>query len=117
MSHFMLSLFITFTSFFAFVSANWGVATWYTPNGGLGACGAPSANTDWVIALPANRYYEGNGHCWQHVKIEYNGEVTEAVVVDLCPGCANDNIDVTPAVFEHYASKDKGVINVNWWFI
>ncbi|RDX44876.1 hypothetical protein OH76DRAFT_1421115 [Lentinus brumalis] len=90
-----------------------GDATWYTPNGGLGACGAPSQNSDLVVALSADQY-AGGSNCWRHIGIHYQGRFVDATVVDLCPGCASGSIDLSPGAFQQLASLDAGRIQVTW---
>ncbi|KAI1796501.1 RlpA-like double-psi beta-barrel-protein domain-containing protein-containing protein [Ganoderma leucocontextum] len=92
-----------------------GDATWYTPDGELGACGAPSQNSDLVVALSADQYAEGT-HCWRHIGVHYQGQLVDATVVDLCPGCASGSIDLSPAAFEQLAPLDDGRVEVSWDF-
>ncbi|RPD78200.1 hypothetical protein L226DRAFT_480878 [Lentinus tigrinus ALCF2SS1-7] len=90
-----------------------GDATWYTPNGGLGACGAPSQNSDLVVALSADQY-AGGSNCWRHIGVHYQGKFVDATVVDLCPGCASGSIDLSPGAFKKLANQDVGRIQVTW---
>ncbi|KAI0779649.1 RlpA-like double-psi beta-barrel-protein domain-containing protein-containing protein [Fomes fomentarius] len=108
-----------FAVVFAAVAVNaapatfFGDATWYTPNGGIGACGAPNQNTDFVVALSADQY-AGGANCWRHIGIHYQDRFVDATVVDLCPGCASGSIDLSPVTFEQLASLDAGRIQVSW---
>ncbi len=43
-------------------------ATYYYPNGGYGACGAPLQNTDFIVALSADQY-AGGANCWRHIGV------------------------------------------------
>ncbi|KAJ7465853.1 hypothetical protein B0H11DRAFT_1733636, partial [Mycena galericulata] len=43
--------------------------TYYQPNGGLGACGEPLQNSDFIVALGAGHYNEGS-HCGQTISVE-----------------------------------------------
>ncbi|KAI0674960.1 RlpA-like double-psi beta-barrel-protein domain-containing protein-containing protein [Trametes maxima] len=90
-----------------------GDATYYYPNGGTGACGAPSQNTDLVVALSADQY-AGGSNCWRHIGVHYQGKFVDATVVDLCPGCASGSIDLSPSAFERLAPLDAGRIHVTW---
>ncbi|EJF65161.1 Non-catalytic module family EXPN protein, partial [Dichomitus squalens LYAD-421 SS1] len=83
------------------------------PDGGLGACGAPSQNTDLVVALSADQY-DGGANCWRHIGVHYQGHFVDATVVDLCPGCASGSIDLSPAAFEQLAPLSAGRIQVSW---
>ncbi|KAK7447429.1 hypothetical protein VKT23_014139 [Stygiomarasmius scandens] len=91
-------------------------ATWYDPNGGRGACGAPLKNSDLVVALPESRY-EGGKHCWKHIGIHYQGKYVEAVVSDMCPDCEWNHIDISEGTFQQLADLGTGVIDVTWDFV
>lgn len=43
-------------------------ATWYTPNGGLGACGAPLQNFEHIVALSSDQYAKGST-CGRRVQV------------------------------------------------
>ncbi|KAJ7076748.1 RlpA-like double-psi beta-barrel-protein domain-containing protein-containing protein [Mycena belliarum] len=81
-----------------------GPATWYSPNGGFGACGQPIQNGDFAVALSSANYAD-------------NGKSINAVVRDLCPGCASNGIDLTQGAFSALANLDLGVIQVVWNFV
>ncbi|KAF5343420.1 hypothetical protein D9758_011839 [Tetrapyrgos nigripes] len=88
-------------------------ATWYQPNGELGACGAPSQNSDLVVALPASKY-DGGDNCWRHIGIHYEGKYVDATVVDMCPGCDDNHIDISEGTFEKLADLGDGIIKITW---
>ncbi|EPQ53852.1 riboflavine-aldehyde-forming enzyme, partial [Gloeophyllum trabeum ATCC 11539] len=88
-------------------------ATWFTP--GLGACGANSLSTDFVVALSPSDYAAG-AHCFTHITVNFNGAATDATVFDLCPGCAPGSIDLSPAAFSALASLGAGRVKVDWAF-
>ncbi|KAK0497549.1 Non-catalytic module family EXPN protein [Armillaria luteobubalina] len=95
----------------------YGIATWYQPNGRYGACGAPSQNFDLVVALPPSLYANG-ANCWKHLGIinSDNGAWVDAVVVDLCPDCEGNHIDMSSGAFSKLSTLDKGVIDVTWYY-
>ena len=43
-------------------------ATWYTPNGGLGACGAPIQNSEHIVALSSDQYVAGSS-CGRRIRV------------------------------------------------
>ncbi|KAL0945409.1 hypothetical protein HGRIS_000901 [Hohenbuehelia grisea] len=88
-----------------------GDATYYYT--GLGACGAYSQNSDFIVALPPSQYNNG-ANCWRHIKVQYQGRTIDATVVDLCPGCGGDSIDLSPGAFQALSSLDAGRIRVTW---
>ncbi|KAL0945410.1 hypothetical protein HGRIS_000902 [Hohenbuehelia grisea] len=90
-----------------------GDATWY--NTGLGACGGRNKDSDRIVAL-SPRQFKNRQNCRKHIKVHYRGKTVDATVVDLCPGCAGDSIDLSPAAFKALAPLDDGRIKVTWNF-
>jgi expansin (peptidoglycan-binding protein) len=95
------------------VTAFNGRMTWFEP--GLGACGWTNNRGDPVVALNPNQW-AGGSRCGQWITINANGRQTAAQVADLCPGCPDQGIDVSPATFDDIANLDAGVVQVDWWF-
>ncbi|KAH9885938.1 RlpA-like double-psi beta-barrel-protein domain-containing protein-containing protein [Xylariomycetidae sp. FL2044] len=95
------------------VAANSGRMTWYNP--GLGACGRTDNDGSPVVALASNEYANG-ANCFKWITIQANGKTTAAQVVDLCPGCPSDGLDVSPAIFDDIAPLDQGVVDPVTWF-
>ncbi|KAI1470567.1 RlpA-like double-psi beta-barrel-protein domain-containing protein-containing protein [Daldinia caldariorum] len=85
-----------------------GDMTYFAP--GLGACGLYSTESEAVVAMSPSQ----DGNCGRTINISYNGKTASAVVVDKCPGCAGDSIDVSPAVFEQLESLGAGRVQVSW---
>ncbi|KAH7316857.1 RlpA-like double-psi beta-barrel-protein domain-containing protein-containing protein [Stachybotrys elegans] len=96
------------------VAAFDGRMTWFNP--GLGACGGRDNDGSPVVALnPAQ--YAGGANCGRWITIQANGRTTAARVVDLCPGCPNGGIDVSPVIFDDIAPLSVGVVDpVHWFF-
>ncbi|KAB5594451.1 putative effector protein [Ceratobasidium theobromae] len=93
-----------------------GRATWYIP--GLGNCGGYSKYSDMIVALPTS-VYAGGKYCGKRIKITNtkNGKTTYAKIVDSCPGCGGNDLDVAPKVFTAISkSLDDGVATINWDF-
>ncbi|KAF8970646.1 RlpA-like double-psi beta-barrel-protein domain-containing protein-containing protein [Flammula alnicola] len=91
-----------------------GDATYYYT--GLGNCGAYSKDTDFIVAL-STAEYNGGAHCYQHIKVSYQGKTIDATVVDSCPGCSQYSIDLSPSAFEALAPLDAGRIQVDWHYV
>ena len=96
-----------------------GEMTYYTP--GLGSCGATSTELDLIVAISAEKMNSGgnpsnNPLCFSHITITNAAGVSQdATIVDTCPGCAAEDIDVSPAVFQALASLDEGrVPGIQW---
>ncbi|KAF7349686.1 Non-Catalytic module family EXPN protein [Mycena sanguinolenta] len=95
-----------------------GIATYYDPNGGYGACGSILQNTDYIVALGPNDWDSG-AHCGQTVTVQYSGKSVQVVVQDLCPGCQGDHgIDLTEPAMNTLDTNYifDGKISVVWNF-
>ncbi|EKD00457.1 expansin family protein [Trichosporon asahii var. asahii CBS 8904] len=90
---------------------NSGDATFYAV--GLGACGNTNNDNEMVVALNAPQW-DGGAHCGQMLTITLGGKSQTAKVVDLCPGCAHGSLDMSPALFEKFNSKDVGRFQMSW---
>ncbi|KAF7343518.1 hypothetical protein MSAN_01972100 [Mycena sanguinolenta] len=95
-----------------------GLATYYDPNGGTGACGSVLQNSDFIVALGEDTW-DGGSHCGQTVNVQYQGNTVQVTVQDLCPGCQGSNgIDLSEgamAALDPNCIND-GVISVAWSF-
>ncbi|OTB00522.1 hypothetical protein M426DRAFT_65668 [Hypoxylon sp. CI-4A] len=87
-----------------------GDMTYYAP--GLGSCGSTNTESDAVVALSTSK----TGNCGKTININYGGATVRATVVDTCAGCAAEDIDVSPIVFEQLSSLDAGRVQVEWDF-
>ncbi|KAH9979993.1 riboflavin aldehyde-forming enzyme [Lactifluus volemus] len=93
-----------------------GRGTWYYP--GLGNCGGTNGSNDLVVAMAKTFYDQNNGkNCGQQVQITSNGKTVEATMVDSCPGCGSNDLDMSPAVFKELAPLSLGVIDITWHFL
>lgn len=88
-----------------------GSMTYYSP--GLGACGENNTESDPVAGVSSS-VYGGGSACNKFATIHYGGKSTTAKIVDLCPGCAAGDIDVSPAVFQTLAPLSAGRVDVTW---
>ncbi|KAI1826442.1 RlpA-like double-psi beta-barrel-protein domain-containing protein-containing protein [Xylaria intraflava] len=88
-----------------------GKMTHYSPSVGTGSCGWRNGDGDLVVALSPTRQA---GACGKMINIHANGKTVGAKVVDTCPGCGTDDIDVSPGVFDQFGGN--GVISVTWEF-
>ncbi|KAF7358651.1 Non-Catalytic module family EXPN protein [Mycena sanguinolenta] len=95
-----------------------GIATYYDPDGGYGACGSILQNSDYIVALGPNDWAAG-AHCGQTVTVQYAGKSVQVVVQDLCPQCQGDHgIDLTEPAMNTLDTNYvfDGHINVVWNF-
>ncbi|QRV92491.1 rare lipoprotein A-like double-psi beta-barrel protein [Ceratobasidium sp. AG-Ba] len=88
-----------------------GRATYYDP--GLGACGKTNKGSELVVALSSNKF---KGSCGKYITVKYGKNSVRCKVVDLCPGCPNNAIDMSRPAFKKLAPLAKGVLQVNWSF-
>ncbi|CAO0791796.1 unnamed protein product [Mucor circinelloides] len=94
-----------------------GDATYY--NTGLGSCGWESAESEMIVALNHGQMANGansnkNPNCGRRITATGpKGSVT-VKVVDTCPGCANGDLDLSPAAFAKIADMDAGRVPVTW---
>ncbi|THG94730.1 hypothetical protein EW026_g6794 [Hermanssonia centrifuga] len=88
--------------------------TWYEV--GQGACGGTNTDSEYVVALNSDQY-DGGAYCWELINISYNGQSTQAAIVDECPGCPYGGLDLSPSLFSFLAgSTAPGVIYGEWSF-
>ncbi|CAE7110922.1 unnamed protein product [Rhizoctonia solani] len=90
-----------------------GKATWF--NTGLGACGKVSNDNQLIVALGPGAYQNGK-MCGKTITVKNakNGKSTTAKVMDLCPSCGSNNLDLSPAAFKKLGSLSTGVLTVSW---
>ncbi|MCJ1356053.1 MAG: hypothetical protein MMC33_006047 [Icmadophila ericetorum] len=107
-----------------------GDMTYYTPDGGLGACGDTLQNTDLIVAISvgmmgslsnAGPGAPTNPLCGRTIQITdpTTGKSTTAKVADKCEGCLGpSDIDLAPPVFTFFYPEGVGrVHNMEWVFI
>ncbi len=92
--------------------------------GALGACGEPMYPTDMYVALAqpawgASTYDTMTGKatnkwCGQKIKIEYNGKSVDAKIMDMCPGCAGHDIDLSDAAWEAIGMTEWTRVKGSW---
>lgn len=95
-----------------------GKATFYSvKKSGKPSCGGHAGNNDLVAALSKHRMSKGHGKpCGEKIKIKgKHGSVT-VKVVDTCPGCGKNDIDLSPKAFEKIAKKKDGEAKISWSF-
>ncbi|KAL0945415.1 hypothetical protein HGRIS_000907 [Hohenbuehelia grisea] len=97
------------------VSAFSGRATFYSVETGASQCGPTFSNSDIVVALPVAHYASG-AHCGDTISVTFGSTTIHPTIIDSCPACSGDSIDLSPAAFQQLASLDTGLINVEWDF-
>ncbi|KAI0101153.1 RlpA-like double-psi beta-barrel-protein domain-containing protein-containing protein [Daldinia grandis] len=89
-----------------------GDLTYYTP--GLGSCGQTNSETDMVVALSPVQFTTDSQACGKKIQIHMGDKTTIATIVDKCPGCTENSIDVSPAVFQALAPLTVGRAQIAW---
>ncbi|KXH59754.1 SCP-like extracellular protein [Colletotrichum salicis] len=78
-----------------------GDITFFNP--GLGACGWTDNDNSMIVAIShikMGSQSNGNPLCGKTVRIQAEGKAVDVKVTDKCMGCAENDIDVSPAVFK-----------------
>jgi hypothetical protein len=94
-----------------------GRATFYAT--GLGACGENNVDSDYIVALNSAQYGSGypGPECFKQIQISANGKTATATIMDQCPSCAYGDLDLSPSLFNHFASPDDGVFQMTWDYV
>lgn len=99
--------------------------TIYDNNGGFGACGTVLHDTDMIVALAKPAWGEStydvmtgeatNPWCGQKIQVEYEGRQIVATIMDMCPGCAGNDIDLSLAAWKELTKLDeKTRLKASW---
>jgi expansin (peptidoglycan-binding protein) len=88
-----------------------GTATYYDV--GLGSCGEENSNDEMVVALSPDRM-DGGEACGRTIQVDTEDGSVSATVVDTCPGCDYNSIDLSPAAFDNIGDQARGRIDVTW---
>lgn len=92
-----------------------GRVTFYDQGGNKGACGEAHGDYDLIAAMNTKQFYELD-ICGKKVEITSadNKKVT-VTVVDMCPGCETNSIDLSRGAFQQLGSFDRGIIPIKSW--
>ncbi|KAJ7632446.1 expansin family protein [Roridomyces roridus] len=83
---------------------------WTFYSTGLGACGKTNQDSDFNFgtAYPSP-------DCFKMITMTYGGKTTQAQIVDACPGCPPNGLDLSPGLFSFFADQGLGVITGWRW--
>ncbi|EGC33310.1 hypothetical protein DICPUDRAFT_92439 [Dictyostelium purpureum] len=100
-----------------------GVASYYN-DAGTGACGTPiNARTDMIVAIPTSYWTNPSNPnadplCNSRIRVTHNGRSVELAVVDKCPTCGPNKIDISESAFIKLdGSTTRGIIDITWEFL
>jgi hypothetical protein len=103
-------------------SGQWfqGQATYFAP--GLGACGITNSDSDFICALNHVQFEDdGNGNtnsnCFKEILITRGSAQVKVQVTDMCPGCNDYGLDLSPAAFEAIATEAEGRVDISWEWV
>ncbi|KAK5136383.1 hypothetical protein LTR08_003509 [Meristemomyces frigidus] len=96
-----------------------GQATYYGGNTQGGAC---SFST---YTLPAGLYgtalsdsnWANSGNCGGCVAVSHGGKTITAMIVDECPGCGSNHLDLFPDAFAALDNPTAGIIPITWDYV
>ncbi|KGB78312.2 hypothetical protein CNBG_3874 [Cryptococcus deuterogattii R265] len=103
-----------------------GYATFYSQDGVAGACGTMHSDSDYVIAIDSNGWwqdYESNDnspYCGKQITLTNtnNGKSVTATVADVCPTCeTNNSLDLSIGAFNQIATEEEGMVPITWYFV
>ncbi|KAF8605614.1 barwin-like endoglucanase [Ceratobasidium sp. AG-I] len=94
-----------------------------SPSEGRGACGWNNKDSEHVVAI-GKALWEETSHggtsslCGKTAAVTWHGKTVNVRVVDECPVCGHDNIDLSPSAFEQLGDKNIGKLDgVSWKFV
>ncbi|CUA69416.1 WD repeat and SOCS box-containing protein 1 [Rhizoctonia solani] len=92
-------------------SSRGGWATYYDTEGGRGACGNYNHNRELVVAIGKPLWDSTQGRsgastlCGKTGTVKWRGKSVRVRVVDECPVCGYNDIDLSPSAFQKLADK------------
>lgn len=93
-----------------------GESTYYAADGS-GACSFPATPDDLqVVALNPEDFADSEA-CGACIQVDGPDGSVSARVVDLCPGCAAGDIDLSAPAFAEIADPDQGRVPISWRFV
>ncbi|KXL48384.1 carbohydrate-binding module family 63 protein [Acidomyces richmondensis BFW] len=96
-----------------------GQATFYGGNVQGGACSFSTYTLPSGLmgtALSSSNW-DDSAECGGCVNVHYGGKSITAMIVDECPGCGQNHLDLFPDAFAELAEPSKGIIDVTWDYV
>ncbi|KAJ7760143.1 hypothetical protein DFH07DRAFT_740916 [Mycena maculata] len=92
-------------------------ATFYSPNGAVGACGVAIQNSNFSVALNTADFKNG-ASCGEDIVVSANGKSITASVQDVCADCASGSIGLTSSAFEALTGSNSAKpVEIVWFFV
>ena len=100
----------------AFGERRSGEATYYAADGS-GACLFDPSPDDLMVAAINAPDWAGSSWCGACARIDGPMGTVTVRIVDLCPGCASGDLDLSPDAFEQIAPLEQGRVAIDWTFV
>ncbi|KAI0725545.1 RlpA-like double-psi beta-barrel-protein domain-containing protein-containing protein [Fomitopsis betulina] len=96
---------------------NTGDGTYYDT--GTGACGYTDSNNDPIVAISHVIYGDGEScNQWVQITNPANGKSQYGQVRDECEGCAQDDLDMSPSLFQSLGEDlSVGRFQIEWHYM
>ncbi|KAF2839015.1 hypothetical protein M501DRAFT_1031176 [Patellaria atrata CBS 101060] len=99
-----------------------GTATFFFQNGGIGSCGEQHSDNEFLVAMASsfNNEFCGRGIIVTNINGgQGNGNQVSARIVDTCPSCASNDLDLSVGAFSALTNGDLdlGVIAIDCIFM
>jgi hypothetical protein len=80
------------------------------------SCGSESQYlVEYYVALNRQQLDQNKSYyCGKCVQIIYKNKYLVGKIVDRCPGCGNQGLDISPAMFTHFEDEDTGIFYTDW---
>ncbi|KAI9595345.1 RlpA-like double-psi beta-barrel-protein domain-containing protein-containing protein [Syncephalis fuscata] len=97
-----------------------GDGTFYNIGGGYTACGETHSDNEFYAAIAPSFFTAANRNsdpmCQKCALVTGPKGQVKVRVNDVCPSCAHDAIDMTPAAFNQIANPEQGRVSISWDF-
>ncbi|KAI8056763.1 RlpA-like double-psi beta-barrel-protein domain-containing protein-containing protein [Syncephalis plumigaleata] len=97
-----------------------GDGTFYNMEGGYTACGEQHKDSEFYAAVAPSWFTTGNPNsdpiCKKCALVSGPKGQVKVHINDVCPPCARDSIDMTPAAFNQIADPSQGRVPISWDF-
>jgi len=93
---------------------------------GLGSCGSTNNNNQLVVGVSTEFFnnFPGGGSnpndnpiCGRQIQASFNHTTVTVEIVDTCVGCAEFDLNFSPAAFTKFAKESVGRIHGVSWFV
>lgn len=94
-----------------------GEATFYGGNTAGGACSFSTYTIPSGLYGTATANWDNSADCGGCVAVTYSGKTVTAMIVDECPNCGTNHLDLFEDCFVELADESLGIIDVTWEYV